>query len=338
MLLMYCIVMVMTLAMTGVALLYARRRQLVDEPGERRSHSVATARGGGIAIVVMTLLGCMALLGIGLKQPTFIGFVVGFTAVAIIGWIDDHRPLSVKIRLGIHVLAALAFALSVLAELGVSAGGMTFALLAFTLCLVLTNVWNFMDGINGIAAGTGVVVFLAYSMLSFYFWQGITLVLSAACLGFLFWNFPKAKIFMGDVSSGAIGFAGGSALIMAAVWLMTNMKDGAVYASPLPVIVLVLLLSAPLAPFLVDTSLTLARRILNKEPWWTAHAQHAYQVLARRFGHPRVTLGYVVLSAVGVGLVAYFYRSSMIVVLFSGMVWYICNVIFWLFVQRKLAK
>lgn len=338
MLLMYCVVMVMTLAMTGVALLYARRKQLVDEPGERRSHSVATARGGGISIVIMTLLGGLALLGLGLKQPTFVGFVVGFTLVAIIGWIDDHRPLSVKIRLGIHVLAALAFAISVLLELGLSAGGITFSLLAFAFCLVLTNVWNFMDGINGIAAGTGVVVFLGYSMWSLYFWQGITLVLSAACLGFLFWNFPKAKIFMGDVSSGAIGFAGGSALIMVVVWMLTDLKDGAVYASPLHVIVLVVLLSAPLAPFLVDTSLTLSRRILNGEQWWTAHAQHAYQVLARRFGHPPVTLGYVVLSVVGLAIVAYFYRSSMFVAFCSGMVWYICNVIFWLFTQRKLAK
>lgn len=334
---MYCAVMVMTVAMTGLALLYARRKQLVDHPGERRSHSTATARGGGIAIVGMTLLGCLTLMGLGMKQPTFPGFVLGFIAVAAIGWVDDHRPLSVRVRMGTHVLASLAFAVSVVLELGTGSAGWVFGALAFIACLVLTNVWNFMDGINGIAAGTAVVTFLMFAMMSLYFWGGISLVISAACLGFLFWNFPKAKIFMGDVGSGAIGFAAGAALVMSAVWGLTSFDDGHVYADPLRAAVSVLFLSAPIAPFLVDTSLTLSRRILNREQWWTAHAQHAYQALARRFGHPRVTVAYVLLSVMGVAIVAIFTRSSINVMICSAIVWYICNVIFWLFVQRKIT-
>ena len=134
---------------TWLALVYARRRKLFDAPGERRSHAVATPRGGGIGITVALLAGSLLLGGAGALPVVVVGcFALGLVLVAGIGWIDDHRPLSPGLRLLVQCLAGVLLAWGLHAH----DGRWGWALLACALVPVLVNVWNFMDGINGLAS------------------------------------------------------------------------------------------------------------------------------------------------------------------------------------------
>ena len=301
---------------TWLARRYALRQSLIDQPGERRSHSVATPRGGGIAIVISLLVAAVAL---GLRQPAqaplMLAFGVGLLMVAGIGWVDDHRPLSPWLRLGVHVVASGLFALVV----GDLYDSVWLALAAFVATLVLTNVWNFMDGINGLAASQALLAAVGLAWLAGGAWGLLALALAAACAGFLPFNFPRARIFMGDVGSGAIGFALGALCVVAGARL------GEKFA-------LVLL---PVSVFIVDASLTLLRRLLRGERWWTPHTQHAYQAWSRAAGHARVTACYAAVSLLviiaswgGVPRDAFFIAGITIA-------WYMCCAFFWLVLQKK---
>ena len=195
----------LVLAATGtwLARRYALKKQLLDQPGERRSHVVATPRGGGIAIVVTVLLGIVWL---ALKDPSdalLLGcFATGLILVAGIGWVDDHRPIPAWPRLLVHAVAAFLLAWGVHR----SSPGLLAPVVAFVLALVLVNIWNFMDGIDGLAASQAAIVALAMVLLLDGVWAWIAAGLVAALAGFLPFNFPKARIFLGDVGSGALGF------------------------------------------------------------------------------------------------------------------------------------
>lgn len=259
---------------TWMARRYAIRRDLIDHPGERRSHEVPTPRGGGIAIVVALLVAACV---IGWRSPQQIvlvaGFVVGLLLVAGIGMADDHSPLSPWIRLGVQAVAAGIFAVAIAG----ASGDLRTALISFVAIIVLTNVWNFMDGINGIATSQAFLVAAGLAFVVGGNWAWMALALAAACLGFLPFNFPKARIFLGDVGSCALGFTL-AALLTAA--LLSKRTPGT-------------LLLLPISAFLVDSGLTLLRRMRKGERWWTAHAQHAYQRWASAAGtHTTVTLLY----------------------------------------------
>src|SRR5687768_11610304 len=180
---------------TWLARRYAIRHDLIDQPGERRSHGIPTPRGGGIAIVIALLVGACVL---GWRNPQQIvpiaGFAVGLLLVAGVGMVDDHRPLSPWLRLAVQALAAAIFAL---AMAGVS-GDLLTALIAFAAVMVLTNVWNFMDGINGLATTQAVLVTAGVVLIVGGIWGWIATALIAACMGFLPFNFPKARVFLGD--------------------------------------------------------------------------------------------------------------------------------------------
>nr|WP_255703264.1 hypothetical protein [Lysobacter sp. GX 14042] len=271
---------------TWLARAYAVHRDLLDHPGERRSHSTATPRGGGIAIVAVLLLG-LAGAAAGLAGPVHPGvagaFAVGLALVALVGLLDDHRPLSPWLRLVVHAVAAAVFALA----LWRAGGAWPLAAAVFAAILVLVNVWNFMDGINGIAASQALLV--AAGLAAALDGGGflVALALAAACAGFLPYNFPRARIFMGDVGSGALGFA------LAALGGVFGAGAGPASG---------LLLFLPLSAFLVDAGLTLGRRVVRGERWWTPHVQHAYQAWARRVGHVPVTLAYGAWTVAGLVL------------------------------------
>ncbi|WP_246071972.1 MraY family glycosyltransferase [Marilutibacter aestuarii] len=291
---------------------YAVSRRLLDAPGERRSHRVPTPRGGGIAIVAGTVLAAV-FLALPSLDPVLLAFALGMAAVAAVGWVDDHRPLSPWARLGVHALAAAAFA----AVLALGGAGTVAIATGFLAPLVLTNIWNFMDGIDGIAASQAVIVVLACLPFLPGTHHALALALVAACMGFLPFNFPRARIFMGDVGSGAVGFAIGALLALStgaggygAAWLLL-----------------------PLAPFLVDSSLTLLRRVVRGERWWTPHVQHAYQVAARRFGHVPVTLAYGLVAAAGLAVAWYCRDASLSFMSFSLLAWYMSAAVLWLCLQ-----
>ncbi len=267
---------------TWAARSYALHRQLLDQPGERRSHHVATPRGGGIAIVLALLIAIAAMI---LRQPSQIVLLVcaglGLSLVAGIGWVDDHRPLSPWPRLVVHVIAAGWLA----AGFYLSGSGGAVSILTFLLALVLINVWNFMDGIDGLAASQATLVAAALALSSgspLAIHLGLAFI--AAIFGFLPFNFPQAKIFLGDVGSGALGFA-------LALFAGLALREMPFDSWPLAVL--------PLSAFLIDAGLTLLTRILRGERWWTAHVGHAYQRWARRVGqHVPVTLWYAMWTLV----------------------------------------
>ena len=305
---------------TWVALRYAQWRDLIDHPGERRSHHVATARGGGAAIVAALLVAATAMVLRDAHQARLVGaFAAGLVLVGGVGLVDDHRPLSAWIRLFAHGVAALLLASVVLD----ATAAWPLAIVTFVAAMVLTNVWNFMDGINGLAATQAIIVATALGVAASASNGSdttalIAAALAAACVGFLPYNFPRARIFLGDVGSGSIGYA------VAALGSLTLLQHEK----------LSWLLLLPLSGFLVDSGLTMLRRMIRCEAWWTPHSQHAYQVWARRSGHTRVTLAYAGWTAAGVGLMLAGRGMPAYFMLYIALAWYTTAGLLWWWLQR----
>jgi UDP-N-acetylmuramyl pentapeptide phosphotransferase/UDP-N-acetylglucosamine-1-phosphate transferase len=309
---------------TWLARRYALHRRLLDQPGDRRSHQVATPRGGGVAIVVAV---SVALGWLIIRAPASLPFLgaaaIGLLLVAGVGWIDDHRPLSAGSRLFVHGIAAAVLAYGVLAQ----GGSASLAVVAFCVALVLVNVWNFMDGIDGLAASQAALVALgyaAYSMSGALAW--LALALAAACAGFLPFNLPRARIFLGDVGSGALGFA----LAILLVGLVGQQGNA------LPVLLL------PLSAFVIDAALTLAMRMLRGERWWQAHVQHAYQQWAQRTGrHGLVTTAYAGWTLAAVAIMLLTGTASLAMIIAIVVAWYAVGSMVWLLLRqdnRRIAR
>ena len=291
----------------------SQRRPRHDQPRQPRTQKGATPRGGGAGPVV-AIVG--ALLVMSAHRTAYAGAALAIAAVAAIGSWDDHRPLPARWRLLVHVAAGLMLAAAMFGPSGnaVAIVG-TVAAVA-----VLVNIWNFMDGINGIAASQAALVAATAACLSAPP-SVAALAVAVACLAFLPFNFPKARIFLGDVGSGALGVA--LALLCCDSYLVGPL-DGAV-------------LLLPLSAFLVDAGLTLLRRVLRGERWWEPHTQHLYQAFARRYGHVPVTLGYAGWTLVA-GAAALFVRPRtpefISACLFA---WYTGAAVLWVVAQRSVA-
>ena len=279
---------------TGLIRRYALSRQLLDIPNQRSSHTRPTPRGGGLAMVA-GLAGGLPLVarpsGLGLAALALPG--LGALLVVTVGWLDDRGHVSPAWRLLAHALAVAlgihglggAPALAVAGFVIPAGPGLD---LALGLLLVwLLNLFNFMDGIDGLAVSEAAFVALGAAVIVLARGGGMVsfwplLLLAGACLGFLPWNWPPAAIFMGDVGSGFLGYVLG----LGALW---SVKNG---GPPAPVWFILLAL------FWVDATWTLAMRLLAGERWWTAHCGHAYQRAARRYqSHKTVTL-----AALGINL------------------------------------
>jgi UDP-N-acetylmuramyl pentapeptide phosphotransferase/UDP-N-acetylglucosamine-1-phosphate transferase len=303
------------MAGTWLARRYALAHALVDEPGERRSHSIATPRGGGIAIVVALLVAAVTLAIRDTVQVVLASaFAGGLSAVALVGLIDDHRPLSPWIRLSVHIAAAGVLALA----WTVHGGDWKVAVLGFVACVCLTNVWNFMDGINGIATTQAALVGVAVVSLMADGWALLALALAASCIGFLPFNFPRARIFLGDVGSGSLGYSIG------ALWLLSGIGTGPSSA------LMLMMVSA----FLIDAGLTLLRRVLRGEQWWAPHVQHAYQACARRWGHVRVTVSYGIWTALSVLMMRAVDAAADLTWAVMA-AWYTSGALLWLWLQHR---
>jgi UDP-N-acetylmuramyl pentapeptide phosphotransferase/UDP-N-acetylglucosamine-1-phosphate transferase len=280
---------------TWFAIGYARRRRLIDEPGVRRSHAAPTPRGGGIGIVVAVFVAaCIPAL---MRPPTSIGaavtLAVAIAIVAAVGWIDDHRGLSARARFAAHCIAALIFLLPVIAAVALSPEaveqGFATSISTVWISLVLValgivwfvNLHNFMDGIDGILATQAIFVLAVLAFLCRRVGEphaGEVLVFAAAAAGFLPFNFPRARIFMGDVGSGVVGLL----IAVAVIWQMSA-PDTALASG-------VVLCSA----FVTDATCTLVSRVLRGRRWYSAHREHLYQWLARSgFSHAGVVALYM---------------------------------------------
>lgn len=267
---------------SGWAIAHANRKGLLDQPGERRSHDVPTPRGGGIGIAMAGLL-ALFVVAIAAASIAWLLVAAGLAMVSLVGWWDDHRPLPPWPRLLVHALAAASLAFAIHLQ---GAGPMAVAA-TFVLAVVLVNAWNFMDGIDGLATSQALLCALGMAVVLGNGGRLVALVVAGACLGFLPFNLPRAKIFLGDVGSGALGY------LMAALL-------AAGFASQ-PAVSWPLLLLPPMA-MLVDTGLTLAWRMHRRERWWQPHVQHAFQRWSRQRGHARVCIAYALWTFAAVAL------------------------------------
>ena len=273
------------LAGTGLARRYALARRVLDHPGARSSHKEPTPRGGGIAIAAAFVGAVAAAWVLGMVPGRIAGALAGGgAAVAALGWLDDHAGLSVRVRLPVQVAAAAAavWAAGGLPALQWGPGavplGAAGAVLAVLAVIWSLNLFNFMDGIDGMAAaeaislgGWGGALLLAEGHAGL---AALAFGAGAAAAGFLPWNWPRARIFMGDVGSATLGF-------VFAVLALASENAGAV---PL------LAWATLYALFLVDATATLVRRALRGERVYEAHRLHAYQRLVQAgWPHARVT-------------------------------------------------
>ena len=271
---------------------YAISRSLMDVPNARSSHVVATPRGGGVAIVVAFIVSLVFLYSAGLISPSaFFAMAGAGVSIALIGFMDDHGHIAARWRLLGHFAAATWLLVWMgglpaieLFGLHVNLGWAGHVLAALYLVWLL-NLYNFMDGIDGIASIEAISVCLGASLL--YWLAGLDtliwgpLLLAVAVAGFLYWNFPPAKIFMGDAGSGFLGIALGG-LSLQAAWA----------SGPMLWAWLILL-----GVFIVDATFTLFRRLLRGDKVYEAHRSHAYQFASRRFGrHLPVTLAVGVIN------------------------------------------
>ncbi|WP_043310813.1 glycosyltransferase family 4 protein [Pseudomonas sp. ML96] len=278
--------------LTALLRRYALSRSLLDIPNARSSHSLPTPRGGGVAIVIAFLLGGGALYCWGaLPQSLFIALLGAGGGVALLGFLDDHGHVAARWRLLGHFLAA-AWCLYWLSGLPpVSAFGNSWDLgvlgqIVAALYLVwLLNLYNFMDGIDGIASVEAITACLGIALISRLMGADElvppVLLLAASCAGFLSWNFPPARIFMGDAGSGFLG------IVLGTLSIHTAWVNGDLLWSWLIL----------LGVFIVDATLTLLRRLLRGERVYEAHRSHAYQFAARRFNkHLPVTLAVLLIN------------------------------------------
>jgi UDP-N-acetylmuramyl pentapeptide phosphotransferase/UDP-N-acetylglucosamine-1-phosphate transferase len=252
---------------------YAENRQLLDHPNERSSHSMPTPRGGGLAIVVLVT-------GAGLWSASDAGFshaliyIVCGIIIAYLGWRDDVSSLSTRVRFAVQGLVAAVsiyglgyFKTVTIPLFGELHLGIVGIIITFLWIIGLTNAYNFMDGIDGIAGGVALAGGLGWMMLAsnmrnaFVFW--IALAIAASSLGFLAHNWSPAKIFMGDVASTFLGYTfavlpllsadqGGDALMLGTLLMWT---------------------------FIMDAGVTFIRRALQRENIFAAHRTHLYQRL-----------------------------------------------------------
>lgn len=239
--------------LTLASLLRRRHVLPMDHPNDRSLHETPTPRIGGLGIMAG-----VAAASVWLAGAALLPVMLGALALAGMSLLDDVRGLPVRVRFLAHFVAAAGC----LFALGLTG----WALLAGTLAVVwMTNLYNFMDGANGLAGGMAVIGFGALALAA---WLGgapdlatFCATIAAAALAFLRFNFPSARLFMGDAGSIPLGFLAATLGIVGArqnVWP---------WAFPLLVF----------SPFIVDASVTLARRALRGEKVWQAHRSHYYQ-------------------------------------------------------------
>ncbi len=298
-------ILLISYSLTALVRFYALKKNILDIPNERSSHSIVTPRGGGLAMVATFIFSLVFIAALGIVSVNVaITLVGGGLMIAAIGWIDDKNGASPRLRLVVHFLAAV-WALYWLngftrmdigfATVHLGWGGSVIAAVGI---VWLINLYNFMDGIDGIAGTEAVSVALGAGGL--LFWTGsqelawVCIILALAVGGFLVWNWPPARIFMGDVGSGFLGY-------VFAVLAVISDKSSSV-----PLIIWLVLLGV----FIADATITLFRRMVRGEKLSQPHRTHVYQLAVQAgYSHKQVTLAVlfinIMLGMAAIGAVQY---------------------------------
>jgi Fuc2NAc and GlcNAc transferase len=256
---------------------------LIDVPNARSSHRIPIPKGGGIGIPVVIAVGA-----IWWHIPWFLW--IPACVVSMVSLLGDYRDVSFKIRLAVQVGSVAIFSASVFFGRSTSelSAGITVLLFVFGILYITAtaNYYNFMDGINGIAGLTGIIAFSCLGLFGLFegkdmAWVALAFGIAAACLGFLPLNFPRAKVFMGDVGSVLLGFLFASWVL----WFSQSLLE-------------FVALTSFLFPFYADELSTLIVRVKDGDSLTKAHRRHIYQILANQagFSHARVTLIYGIIQ------------------------------------------
>lgn len=284
---------------------FARRRQIHDLPGQRRLHVQPTPRGGGIAIAIVCVAAWPWLASIG-NPGVSVELVFAALCIALfagVGLLDDLLPVPAQVKLPLQLTAAAVMVF------GMTQGWPLFFLAAsvFTTvaCAYFVNCWNFMDGSNGMIATQSLVICCALGLRDEapYTLRLAALAAAGACLGFLPFNVPRARVFLGDVGSHALGAAVFTLLLL--MW----------HTAGLGLLEALVICSA----VLIDTFSTLLRRFIAGRKVWRAHREHLYQIAVRKGNsHASVCLAYATWTAAWSALVhfAHGYSSFVMSILF----------------------
>lgn len=286
--------------LTGAVRTYALRHGVLDRPNARSSHGIATPRGGGTAVIASAAAGMLIAVQLGLVRPFDASVLgAGMIVLGIVGWVDDRRGLGPGVRLSVHLAVAgsTVYMLRGLPELALGTAVIRLGPAGYVLATIglvwSINLFNFMDGIDGLAGSEAVLCFGTAALL--LAWAGdlslgaIAASVSASSAGFLVWNWAPARIFLGDVGSGALGY------LIGAIAIASENR----HEVPLLAIAIVY------GIFLCDATITLLRRLRRGERPAEAHRNHAYQRVTRTWNsHALVAAGAAAVTAVLAGLAA----------------------------------
>jgi len=308
---------------TAIIRRIALKYKVLDVPSERSSHDIPTPRGGGLAIVICWYLGLTVLFVLDqLDKQLYCALMTG-AILAVISLLDDMLSLSARIRLIVQVAVAIGAILCM--------GGIEFApevgsdlfwqIIVYPIVILgivwFINLFNFLDGLDGYAAlealfiSAGVFIFTHDSVL---------LVLISVITGFLYWNWPKARIFMGDVGSTQLGFV----LSVLAIYFHKTNELGIVFW---------LMLSAV---FWFDATLTLGRRLLNREKLGRAHRKHAYQRLVRSgYSHLKTSLYALAVNILILVVVYIAYQNRLLLIPCFLLIILLLLFLYWI-IERKV--
>ncbi len=286
----------MSFTLTYLIRRIALAHKIIDVPNERSSHHTPIPRGGGLAIVLSWYLGISVLFYLGLIEKSLYFALLSGILISIVSFIDDLVGLKPSVRLFFHFLTAIiAFILlGGLRQLIIPGIELKYMYLLYPFAIIgmvwFINLFNFMDGVDGFASLEAITICLVIYLLS---GSIINIILIACILGFLFWNWPKAKIFMGDVGSTQLGFI----LVVLGIYFHNTFKFS---------ILNWIMLSSP---FWFDATLTLYRRWRNGERLGEAHRKHAYQrIVQAGFSHLKVN-AFLLLINVFVVVIILIYRE-----------------------------
>ena len=297
------ILLCLSWALTRQFVVHARKLATIDIPNERSSHSAPTPRGGGIAFVLTSVLGFIT---IAILTSQFgvelLGLSVAGGLVATVGQLDDRKRISgATVRLFAHSVAATILVVAIglpdsisFFNQSIEAGLVTHLIIGIALVWLL-NLFNFMDGTDGIAASEAAFVALTGALLTLVMTStsdhsAAGFALAASVLGFLVYNWSPAKIFMGDVGSGFLG------ITIAGLALLSTQQNAELLW------VWIILLGV----FVTDATITLLRRLARKQKPHVAHRSHAYQHLALRYqSHSKVAIGMLAINVLWLLPIAY---------------------------------
>ena len=290
-LLLNALLLIASFTLTWFIKVFSLKKNILDIPNDRSSHSIPTPRGGGLAIVITWYIGISFLFFLEIVTRSLYLALMSGILLAVISLIDDMVDLRPAIRLTcqtITVIIAFLFLHGIQPVIFLS-NDLPFSIISYVITIIgmvwFINLYNFLDGIDGYASLEAITLALA---LYIFTGQSINLVLVSSVLGFLIWNWPRAKIFMGDVGSTQLGFI----IVVLAIYFHNENKLSIIYW---------LILSAP---FWFDATFTLFRRWTNREKLSRAHRKHIYQRLVQSgFSHLTVDTFLLLINIVLIFLV-----------------------------------